>query len=85
MRYFREPVSYATMPNRAAKSAETFLAPLQGSCHGLTVTEGLIEVRKDSLQAWAPPPGELAARLTEGVRFYQTSIFIPTDSSSHLP
>ena len=43
MRYFREPVSYATMPNRAAKSAETFLAPLQGSCHGSPVTEGFVK------------------------------------------
>ncbi len=43
MRYFREPVSYATMPNCAAKSAETFLAPLQRNSHGSSVTEGFVK------------------------------------------
>jgi len=37
------------------------------------VTEGFVEVRKDSLQALAPPPGELAAKPAEGVKTHKLS------------
>ena len=36
------------------------------------IDPGAEEVYQNLFCAWAPPPGELSAKLTEGVRFHQT-------------